>query len=50
MVVAARRRRFSVEEYHSMGETGILADDPRIELIAGAIVVRSRPAIATRAR
>jgi len=23
-----------------MGETGILADDPRIELIAGAIVVR----------
>ena len=31
-----------------MGETGILADDPRIELIAGSIVVReptgSRPA------
>jgi hypothetical protein len=23
-----------------MGETGILADDPRIELIAGAVVVR----------
>lgn len=40
MAVAVRRRRFTVEEYHRLGECGILADDPRIELIAGAIVVR----------
>src|SRR5262249_19879065 len=40
MPLAATRRRFTLEEYHRMGETGILADDPRIELIAGAIVVR----------
>jgi Uma2 family endonuclease len=40
VVQAAKRRRFTLEEYHRMGETGILADDPRIELIAGAVVVR----------
>jgi len=40
MASAVKRRRFTVEEYRRMGETGILADDPRIELIAGAIVVR----------
>jgi Uma2 family endonuclease len=40
MAVAARRRRFTIEEYHRMGEAGILADDPRIELVAGAILVR----------
>src|SRR5215470_18540588 len=40
MPLAVKRRRFTLEEYHRMGETGILADDPRIELIAGAIVVR----------
>jgi Uma2 family endonuclease len=34
------RRRFTVEEYHRMGETGILPEDSRIELIAGDIVVR----------
>jgi Uma2 family endonuclease len=34
------RRRFTVEEYHRMGEAGILSDDCRIELIAGDIVVR----------
>jgi hypothetical protein len=38
MGLAVRRRRFNVEEYRRMGETGILADDPRIELIAGTIV------------
>src|SRR5262245_58585186 len=40
MTLAVRRRQFTVEEYRRMGETGILADDPRIELIAGTIVVR----------
>jgi Uma2 family endonuclease len=40
MALATRRRRFTIEEYHRMGEHGILADDPRIELLAGAIIVR----------
>src|SRR5512145_2452267 len=34
------RRRFTVEEYHRMGEAGILPEDNRLELIAGDIVVR----------
>jgi Uma2 family endonuclease len=34
------RYRFTVEEYHRMGEAGILPEDGRIELIAGDIVVR----------
>jgi len=40
MALAASRRRFTIDEYHRMGEAGILADDPRVELIAGTIVVR----------
>jgi len=40
MASAVKRRRFTIEEYHRMGETGILGDDPRIELIAGSVVVR----------
>jgi len=40
MPPAVKRRRFTLEEYHRMGEAGILADDPRIELLAGAVVVR----------
>ena len=31
-------RRFTVEEYHRMGEAGILAEDERVELIEGEIV------------
>jgi Uma2 family endonuclease len=34
------RRRFTVKEYHRMGETGILPEDNRIELICGDIVLR----------
>jgi Uma2 family endonuclease len=34
------RYRFTVAEYHRMGEAGILPEDSRIELIAGDIVVR----------
>jgi Uma2 family endonuclease len=33
-----RRRRFTVEEYHRMGEAGILRDDERVELIYGEVV------------
>jgi len=34
------RRRWNVHEYHRMGETGILAEDERVELLAGDIIVR----------
>lgn len=33
-----RRHRLTVEEYHRMGEAGILAPDARVELIEGEIV------------
>ncbi|HEY2738818.1 MAG TPA: Uma2 family endonuclease [Thermoanaerobaculia bacterium] len=32
------RRRFTSAEYHTMAEAGILAEDERVELIAGEIV------------
>jgi len=32
-----QRRRFSVADYHRMGETGILGEDERLELIDGEI-------------
>src|SRR5215471_15848158 len=40
MTAILRKRRFTVDEYHKMGETGILAADERLELIAGRIIVR----------
>ena len=40
MMEAFARRRFSVHEYHRMGEAGILAEDERVELLAGDIIVR----------
>ncbi len=33
-----RRRRFTVHEYHRMGEAGIFAEDERVELIEGEVV------------
>lgn len=33
-----KRRRFTLEEYHRMGEAGILDEDERVELIDGEIV------------
>jgi Uma2 family endonuclease len=39
MAHTLRPRRFTVDEYQRMGETGILACDERLELIAGRIVV-----------
>ncbi len=35
------RRRLTVEEYHRMAEAGILAEDDRIELIAGELIEMS---------
>src|SRR5689334_12181100 len=40
MAEAVTRRRFTLDEYHRMGELGILGDEERLELIAGHIVVR----------
>ena len=39
MVSRVRQRRFTVDEYHRMGETGILVEDEPVELIHGAIIV-----------
>ena len=50
MALAASRRPFTIDEYHRMGEAGILAGDPRIELIAGTIVVREPDRRAARRR
>jgi len=36
--MADRLHRFSVEEYHSMIESGILADDRKVELLEGLVV------------
>src|SRR5688572_30107876 len=38
VVEELKRRRFTVEEYHRMGEVGILTDADRVELIDGEIV------------
>ena len=38
MAVQLLRRRFTVREYHRMGETGILGEDDRLELLEGEIV------------
>lgn len=38
MAVGLRKRRFTVDEYHRMGEVGILSDDDRVELVEGEIV------------
>ena len=38
MLVQPTKRLFTAEEYHRMGEAGILHDDDRVELIEGEIV------------
>lgn len=39
MVDVLTRRRFTVEEYHRMGEARILAEGERVELVQGEIVM-----------
>ena len=41
MAVTLRRRRFTLDQYHRMGETGILGPDDRVELIEGEIIEMS---------
>ena len=38
MAVQLLRRRFTADEYHRMGQVGILAEDDRLELLEGEIV------------
>lgn len=36
--ILVRRRRFTVDEYHRMGEAGVLHEDDRVELIDGEVI------------
>ena len=40
MVTEPRRRLFDVDEFHRMGEAGILREEPRVELVHGEIIER----------
>ena len=37
-VVILRKRKFDVDEYHQLGEAGILGEDDRVELIEGELI------------
>lgn len=41
MAIQLPRKRFTVDEYHKMGDAGILHEDDRVELIEGEIVEMS---------
>ncbi len=39
MTIVATRKKFTVEEYHKLGEVGIIGPDERTELIDGDIIL-----------
>jgi hypothetical protein len=41
VAVHVPRRRFTIDEYHRMGEAGVLSEDDRVELLDGEIVQMS---------
>jgi hypothetical protein len=41
-LVTVAQRRFTVEEYHRMAETGILRPDEHVELVRGVILKKAR--------
>ena len=41
MTVVLKTHRFTVDEYHRMGDAGIFSEDDRVELLAGEIVEMS---------
>ena len=41
MTVVLKTHRFTVDEYHRMGDVGIFSEDDRVELLAGEIVEMS---------
>lgn len=41
MAIGLKTHRFTVDEYHRMGEVGIFSEDDRVELLAGDIVEMS---------
>src|SRR3954469_7674954 len=41
MATEFARRRFTVDDYHKMGDAGILTEDDRVELLDGEIVEMS---------
>jgi Uma2 family endonuclease len=41
MAMELQRYRFTVDEYHKMGDAGIFTEDDRVELIDGEIIEMS---------
>ena len=41
MTVSLKTYRFTIDEYHRMGEAGIFSEDDRVELLAGAVIEMS---------
>ncbi len=48
MSILDKQRRFAVDAYHAMADTGVLAPDERVELLEGVIVAMSPSASGTR--
>ena len=43
MPVALTKKLFTADEYQRMGQTGILSEDDRVELIAGEVLAMTPP-------